>query len=395
MLRNSEALLDSAVALAAQEGWGGLSFRSVTRRAGLSPQAIRSRYSDLSSLSSGLWQERLSPALEEVFSGLVGVADDPGGENAMEDFEGVARLVMNPDDSLKAAADLLLVSQFHPELQDSVEHSLGRSVAQWCRPRAGKLTAVSAARRAYLVVVGLGLLLGSYQPGSSRLDMGDALALLLDALQDDCEPQRLPEVPADQFSASLEFESGDPLGDAILTATLEEVADRGYDRTTTARIAANAGCTEGAIFARHSSKLELFNEANRRQIEAGYELNEEYLSDLGDEYGAGIAEAVYMREAHRPKNRHLRALHLESLRISWHEPKVLEANAREVDIAYAKFHPSRTPAQRHLDYSISLGSSALPLLDSRCWSLPFDVVLIPFMDRLPKTSGPTGRKTDT
>lgn len=383
VLRNSEALLDSGVALIAQEGWGGVSFRSVTRRAGLSPQAIRSRYADLSSLSCGLWQERLSPALEEVISRLVDVADDPGGALAMEELNDIAHLVMNPDDSLKAAADLLLVSQFHPDLQDSVEHSLGQSVARWCRPRAGKMTAASAARRAYLVISGLGLLLASYHPGSSRLDLSDALAPLLEALQEDREPQPLPDVPADQFGASLEFDSGDPLDDAILTSTLEEVADRGYDRTTTARIAANAGCTEGAIFARYSCKLELFNDANRRQAEAGYELNEEYLRKLGDEYGAGVAEAVYMREVHLPKNRHLRALHLESLRVTWHEPKVLKANAREVATAYARFHPSRTPAQRHLDYSISLGSSALPLLDSRCWSLPYDVVLIPFMDLLP------------
>jgi len=382
-LRNSEALLDSAVALVAQEGWEGLSFRSVTRGAGLSPQALRSRYTDLSSLATGLWQDRLSPALEEVISRLVEVADDPAGTRAMEELRDISQLVMRPDDSLKAAADLLLVSQFHPDLQDSVEHSLGRSVARWCRPRAGKLTAASAARRAYLVISGLGLLLGSHHPGSARLDLSDALAPLLEALQEDREPQPLPEVPADQFSASLEFDSGDPLGDAILTATLEEVADRGYDRTTTARIAANAGCTEGAIFARYPSKLELFNDANRRQIEAGYELNEEYLRNLGDEYGAGVAEAVYMREVHMPKNRYLRALHLESLRVTWYEPRVLKANAREVTAAYARFHPLRTPSQRHLDYSISLGSSALPLLDSRCWSLPYDVVLIPFMDLLP------------
>ncbi len=364
-------------------GLSSLSFRSVTRRAGLSPQALRSRYPDVSALIVGVWQERLSPALGEAVRRLVDVAEDPDSDLAKAELAEVTSSLMKPGSALQAASDLLVVSQFQPALQDAVEHSLGREVAKAIRPRTGKLSADVAARRAYLIIAGLGLLLGSRHPGSARLEMSSGLDPLLEALRSPGEPRALPEVPGDQFSASLEFDSGDPLGDAILTSTLEEVADRGYDRTTTARIAANAGCTEGAIFARYSSKLELFNEANRRQAEAGFELNQGYLDQLTAEHGDGVAETVYMREQQLPKLRYLRALHLESLRVTWYEPKVMEANAREVDAAFAKYQPQRSPAQRHLDYSMNLGVSALPLLDSRCWNLPYDVVVIPFMDLLP------------
>lgn len=337
----------------------------------------------MSALTAGVWEERLSPALGEVTERLVEVADDPGSDSAATGLSEIASLLMKPGSTLQAAADLLIVSQFQPALQDAVEHSLGREVAKLIRPRAGKLSAAAAARRAYLVITGLGLLLGSRHPGSERLEMKSALDPLLEAVRESGEPRPLPEVPGDQFSASLEFDSGDPLGDAVLTSTLEEVADRGYDRTTTARIAANAGGTEGAIFSRYSSKLELFNDANRRQAEAAFELNQGYLDQMTAEHGAGVAEAVYMREQQLPKNRYLRALHLESLRVAWYEPKVMKANAREVDAAFAKYQPQRTPAQRHLDYTTNLGASCLPLLDSRCWSLPYDVVLVPFMDLLP------------
>ena len=69
--RNSDTILDAALIILSNEGWGDLTISQVARESALSPFTIRSRAPTPGALAAWLWRDRLAPvALDLLASGL-------------------------------------------------------------------------------------------------------------------------------------------------------------------------------------------------------------------------------------------------------------------------------------------------------------------------------------
>lgn len=383
--RNSERLLDAGVAIFAEEGWAGLEFAGVGRRAGLSRRTLQDRFVNRAAFASAIWTGRCAPALKEEFDALLAAAGLLGQEQADEDrfIQAIERLV-EPSPVLLAASELLVLGCFEAEIRRAVSRGLGRRTTALCSPQRGSLTRADAGRRAFVIAFALGLVLGSRSPGGSRIDISAEIPGLWAALRSGASPIRLPTARALHLDGPTVIETGDGLRDALLSATLELVGSLGYGATTVEMVAAAAGCSQGAIFSRYPTKLALFVDATGHQQDAALRANHDYIESMASRHGRGIAEAVTIREFQRPGREHLRAIMLEQLRVMWHEPDLLRAHRREMRAAAGRVleaDPSidsrRARGHVHFGYALGLGTPVLTVLDPACWTLPFDVVTVP------------------
>lgn len=289
-----------------------------------------------------------------------------------------------PGVPMKAAVELLISSQFDSALAQAVEEHCSVRVKEWCTPHRKSPTAQVAAQRAYLICVMLGYVLVHQRPGAEQLDLRPQTSEIFDVLLAPSEPTRLPSDRAEYLDERVPFDTGDAALDALLQATLTEIAARGFDRTTTLDIARAAGCSEGLIFGRYDSKLELFLDASRRQQALALRLYNDFQASARAAHGMGIADALAIREVQRPEIRLQRATYLEQIRLSWHDEGLrvaLEAEFEQFADDAVESDPTWTPAvsDEALHFSLALGQglALLPVLDPAVWKLPYDVLTIP------------------
>jgi len=307
---------------------------------------------------------------------------------------------VRPGTELRAASELLVMSQFDSALAESVQAEVGEVVATWCSPKRknrrrrtheevneiearGQQSAVAAARRTFLVATALGLLFATERAGVSALDLFGEAELLMAALAVRIQPGSMPSSRGGHLETSLHFDTGDAALDALLQATLEEVARVGYDAATTSGIGRAAGRSEGLIFARYPSKVEMFADASARQTAKGWRENEAFAHRINETHAPGMADAVLMREIMRPDLRHVRAASLEHLRLARHDDRLREVLWSELDKLVAD-ELSRDPnwergssaAHLHMSVALGLGVTVLPLLAPDAWQLPFHHVTI-------------------
>lgn len=289
---------------------------------------------------------------------------------------------LRPDPVLRAATEILVMSQFDEGLSAAIDTTLGASVSQWCSP--SRRDATDAARCAYLVSTAFGLLLARTRAGVAELSLLGEAELLFAALKSDATPSSLPQETAEHLGRFLDFDTGDPALDALLRATLEEVGRTGFDAATTAGIGRASGYSEGLLFARYPSKVEVFVDATRRQHAQNWRLNEAFQRGVIAAHGEGIAEAVVIREFQRPHLSLARAIHLEQVRLALHDERLRQVQWGELDALVAEstandptWHPAASPAHLHLSVAIGLGVACLPMLVPDAWQLPYDVVTIP------------------
>ncbi|MBU6246098.1 MAG: TetR family transcriptional regulator, partial [Actinomycetales bacterium] len=379
--------------------------------AGLAPEALVSA-SDasegtLSSLGGADALARLGAGVSaalEAAGELDAIAVRAGGPSptwltrALEPF-------VRPGEELRAASELLVMSQFDSALQESVQADIGQMVAAWCAPAQkqpldrpkgegsqvarvmGQRTAIAAARRTYLVACALGLLFATERAGVAALELAGEAELLMAAFASRLQPGAMPRSRGDHLETSLHFDTGDQPLDALLRATLEEVARVGYDAATTSGIGRAAGYTEGLIFARYPSKVELFADASARQTAKGWRENEAFAKRINERCAPGMADAVLMREIMRPDLRHVRAASLEHLRLARHDDRLREVLWGELDKLVADeqaadpdWERGTSAAHLHMSVALGLGVTALPLLAPDAWQLPFQHVTIPLSD---------------
>ncbi|MBU6243894.1 MAG: TetR/AcrR family transcriptional regulator [Actinomycetales bacterium] len=290
---------------------------------------------------------------------------------------------LRPDPVLRAATEILVMSQFDEGLSAAIGTTLGDSVSQWCSP--SRRDATDAARCAYLVSTAFGLLLARTRAGVAELRLMGEAELLFAALTSDATPSLLPQEAAEHLGRFLDFDTGDPALDALLRATLEEVGRAGFDAATTAGIGRASGYSEGLLFARYPSKVEVFVDATRRQHAQNWRLNEAFQRGVIAAHGEGIAEAVVIREFQRPHLSLARAIHLEQVRLALHDERLRQVQWGELDALVAEstasdptWHPAASPAHLHLSVAIGLGAACLPMLVPDAWQLPYDVVTVPF-----------------
>ena len=380
--RNNDRLLDAAVSAAATDGWTGMTFVGVAERAGLSRRPLQDRYADASHMMAAVWRERCGPALTSTLARCLDVSGIGGSGSGPELAEAMGVLIQ-PDDTHRAAAELMMIAQFDEVVRAEVVRTLGEQIAAWCSA-SGTHGRVRAAQRAYVVSAGLGFLVFGRRSAVPDLDFSYVCDALHAALASPSAPVRLPHDDFAHLDRPVPFETGDPTTDALLQATLDAVGLEGYDRMSVDRIATKAGSSQGALFARYPSKLSLFIDATRRQNAVAVRLNSAAMAAVEAARGDGVAEATAIREFQRPFRAHLRAITLEGIRVAWHDEDLRQAVIKELtdwEEESARKNPQAfgTSAWFHFGFAMGVGVLVLPLMLESCWKLPYDVITTPLL----------------
>ena len=382
-------VLDAGFAVILESGWDALSVLACARRAGLSSKAVNDRHASVSHLGVAVWQDSAGPALRDALASVMdamlpldgSAADVAAGNRA---FRSIAR----PVSALIVAGELLAAAVFDGVLREAIAADLQAWLGAWCIP-GGKVKSTRAAQGVYTLVAALGLLFGFRRPGAGKVNLQLQVENLALALANPAKPSKLLALEA----THMRLDPPGPIDDAhdaLLAATVLEVAAHGYAGATLVRIMAATNSTEGLLYSRYDSKIELFVAATKWRTEYGFMTNLNWFKTLSEKAGPGLADAVMWREYLRPEHALGRGLAIEQVRTGWHEPLIQKVNDEAeaefaVTLQKANPHMSRAELSANLHWDIALGYGAelVPSFFPDAWKLPFDVVSVPML------TGPT------
>ena len=396
VLHNDERVLDACVTLIERSGWGGFHPAGVAATADMSKRAVLERGSDRDSLAAAAWQRRAWPALEESIEAVLQAGGaGTGGEDiarpgAHASGTALARAVeplLRPSAKLAAAMELTLVAGFHDVLDEAVRQKLTPRVSAWLSGTNAAQARTLIGQRGYLVMLATGLLMAALRRRHMPVpDLEAYLEGLATALHAAATPVSLPADDAPHMDLAPTFDTGDPGLDRLLRSALLLIGTRGFDDTSVEAICRDAGVSQGFLFGRYASKLELFTDASRRQQSAAYATNSAFLAGLDERYGPGLAQAVIIREVQQPERRHQNVIFLEQVRMAWHDDRLRDAQEAEVAAAFADEPRPRTKQARSEAYAgayvstaLGLGASLMPRIYAQAHLLPYDVVTKPLL----------------
>jgi AcrR family transcriptional regulator len=348
---------------------------------------VATRFADRSDLAATVWRERAAPALLAALQRALSAAGLLQEEASPAEFQSAMQYLARPDRDLCAALELLIMSIFDSVLAAEVEQVVAAQVQEWCTPQRGRPTRAQAARRAYLLIVALGLIAVARRPRSESIDLTGEFESLQRAFGTDEAPRPLPKAHLQHLEDEVPFDTGDPIHDALLGSVLRLVAAKGYDGASTARIARDAKVAEANIFLRHDSKLDLFIDASARHQAYGFPANAAFQQQMEAEHGPGVTEAVMIREMLRPEFGPQRAINVEELRVSWHDEGLLrkleeqfESFVEQQAAANPDWPSTISAARVHVGLATGFGIPLLAVLAPGAGALPFDVVTVPLLD---------------
>lgn len=384
--RNDERILDAVVDLLDRRGFAAVSASAVSKGAGTSIRPVRDRFPHRSAMVAAAWTHRFEPALLQALAPFVHAAADPSGLD-----EAIAACLV-PHALARTAAETLLLASVDPHLRDVVDAGIAQEAAAWTDPSNDPLL---AAKRAYLVALGLGALLVARRPDAAHVRTSTHAAALTAALSVprdtgpfvDHRPGDLPPLPPPFHTGeggAPTIDTGDATLDRVLVATLTEIARYGFDGVTVQRIASVAGVSEGYVYARYPSKVALFVEATTRQVPRDFRAWQRLVAETTASHGPGVAEAVQLRELQRDTRAWARVIAYEQRRLGFHDERLRTAEEDQL----RAFERNAVDEGRsgdeardwvHLEFALGTGIIALPILAPRAWTLPYDVVTVPLL----------------
>ena len=386
-IRNDGRILDAAYRILSERGWSDLTFPPVAHLAGLSLRPVRDRFADRSELAAAAWSSRVYP---ELVGDLIRLQDASDLAIKSGEAEGLIDALgpfHRPEPRMRAAIEVIIVAGFDPILRGALDATVLPHLRGWLTPRLDGLSPADAARRAYLASIALGMAVSGLQFGPDQPRLDDEIRRLATILGMPREPLTQPSATADHVDVGTDFGTGDPDWDDLLQATLDQVGTRGYDAATTAAIARASGHTEGFLFARYASKIDLFFDATQRMVGRNTKANLEFQAQVAQLSSAGMSEAVIMREFMRPGREQLRLINLEQYRVSWHDERFQRMMNQVLEPfmdAFAASMPQASPTQARAGAVMELvrgvGPVVLSHLLPETWTLPYDVVTIPLLD---------------
>jgi len=388
-IRNDGRILDAGSRILTERGWSDLTFPPVAHLAGLSLRPVRDRFVDRSGLAAAVWTSRIYPEFLADFTRLKQACDlaIKAGEAEAQALIDALEPFHRPEPRMRAAMEVFIVAGYDPIVRGALDDTLLPHLRGWMTPGVVGLTPGDAARRAYVATTALGMVVAGLQfgPGQPRLD--DEIRRLAGILGTSREPLAQPSATADHLDDESDFGTGNPDVDDLLRATLDQVGTRGYDGATTAAITRACGHTEGFLFARYASKIDLFFDATQRMFGRNAEANLQFQAQVAQLTSPGMSEAVIMREFMRPGRERLRLVNLEQYRVSWHEERFQKMLNQVIELLiddFAASIPQASPAQARaaalMEIIRGVGPVALSQLLPETWSLPYDVVTIPLLD---------------
>jgi AcrR family transcriptional regulator len=396
VLTNDERVLDAAVTLIDEAGWGGFHPAGVALTAGLSKRAVLERAQDRDTLAAATWQRRAWPVLEEALAAVLdaggaGTSPDdvanPGARASSLALQEAVKPLLRPSPTLAVAIELILMAQYQRGLQAAVRQTLGTRAEELLSGEQRGDSGTLMGQRGFLHMLVGGLLIVALRRRHMPVpNLESYLESLAAALRASPIPVRLPADDAPHMDGAPPFDTGDRSLDRLLQATLVLVGERGFEDASIDAICRASGVSQGFLFGRYPSKRELFGDAVRRQQSEAYATNNAFLAGLAERYGPGIAEAVIVREVQRPERVPQNTIFLEQVRMAWHDPDLRDAQEREIEAAFAHEPRPRTKAERDAAYAqhhtasaLGLGASLLPLIYPGAHLLPYDVVTVPLL----------------
>ena len=380
-LRNDALIRDAAIGLIADKGWDALTTSAVGPAAGLTHGAVYARFTDKRELGIALWDEVLGSEFQTRLDGVLAAGLDTDGEDAfLTAMEGFVR----PSPTLLAMLELLLAARDDAELGAAVEPDATELLRRWCQP-SRKVTSVDAARAATAIYIALGFALASQLPWLDKLDVEPAVRRLHRALQLPAEPTTLPPTT---YAAAIEspFDTGNPRLDGLLEATIACVGKHGYEASTLTQICRRAKVSQGFVFSRYATKLDLFIAATEQMQPKGMEQTHAFVAEVAAEFGLAIAEAVTWREYQTPALATQRSIVLETLRLSRYDQRMRELLHPKQVAFLSRLVTGRRGAERaallgevHMDFALGHGIMIPCDLMPKLWQLPFDSVTAPLI----------------
>lgn len=386
-IANDARILDAAEAILADDGWEDASVLRVAERADLSRRAVLNRYGDRAGVTLAAWTSRLAVPLRDALRSVVAARPAHGDPADAERIADALQPFLDPSRTMRAAAEVLIVSSFQPDVSQAVNSTLASPLEAWLTPSRTGLSGADAARNAALIALALGILLEARAyPDGLDMDITDDLARLAAALSRDVAPRRLPAERADYLDAEPVLDP-DPEVAAMLGATLRLVGRDGYEAATIDRIAAECGHTSGFIFGHYPNKRRLFLDATARLLAQAEAQSHDFQVAIAGRHSPGIAEATLLREIMRSEHRSLRTIALEQYRLSWHDEDILDAFLAPRTTAVERVEqsePTLTEQQARgrafIGFARGIGYGLLAQFSDDAGALPHDVVAVPLVD---------------
>ncbi len=392
VLRNDERILDAAVDVLANQGWGGFNVASVARKANLSHPAVKDRFPSRSASAQRIWVHRLGERFDPAMEAILALVDDDGNTANAAQLQDAFQPWLRPNAELRASAELLVGAHHGAKLFEAMDGALGAMLRTACTP-SRQTSETVATQRAYLAILAFGFAFLSHRAGQRRCDYDREFEAIADAFAHPTDPQELPLQRHVRTIDKLKFDTGHDEHDALLRATLELVAEHGYHDVTIDDFAQAIGVTKGFIFARYETKAQLFLDASQRQRAMSLEANLADISAIAANHGNGVAEAATIIRLLHPSLYRLRALDLEQLQLLWHDDALAASENERLDRFgkdYAKRRPDATPEQVeahvHLSRAVGVGLDMLPLFIPKAHKLPYDVITVPLHERPSSTN---------
>lgn len=372
--RNDDAILAAATRLVAAEGWQGLLFARVAADAGLSVRPLHERFDSRKELAIALWHRRLAAEFTPALAEVVAAIRDHTPQSLCDAFQRFSR----PSIPLQAASEILMIAATTPELLAAVLEDCGTQLDTWMSPEPRLLTRGDAARNAFAIALALGLVITARRYPSRDVDLAGYSTELWHAMQKRVTPVKLPGRVAEHLDAPIDFGTGDPAWEELLTATVMTVGRMGYEQATVTAISEAAGYTKGLLFRRYHTKRDLFLDAARRMSASTMEANLAFQHAIARESSPGIAGAVAIREFMRPGREVLRTLYLEQMRLAIHDPEVRASIDPEIDPVMSQEATQMGATDQlvyvHTGQALANGIVQLQVLCPEAWNLPYDVV---------------------
>ena len=376
--RNTQRILQAAITILANEGWGLFSLTSVGREAGLSERPVRDRAPSSAALAAQVWQRRLGPELHSSLTTCLAAFEAARHHGSTDELRRAWLAAVERTTQSDAIGEILVIAGYIPEVAAAVDAGLGELIRVTTTPGAD-VDPTLAARRAFVLAIALGLGLTNRAPGARSEDLAATLDRQARVLLDETYPgiESLPRARADHMDTYPPLAPDDPSLDALLNTALELVALRGVDQVTVREIADAAGFSEGLVFSRYPTKTAMLVDAMRRQLHYGWRVNFVFTQKLEERYGRAIADAIALREATQPGRDVGRGMMLEEMRLAWHDPRTflqtmdLQEEFR-MESQKASPSPSLTSASEfHVSVATETGFVVLCRLNPDITTLPF------------------------
>ena len=372
-----ERLMDGVTSLLSENGWDAVNAFAISKAAGTSTRPAYDRFPERSMVAVAFWNSRaketLNKQLVPLWRQVAGFVDGD-----VTNFLAGCEFILSPSPEADGLTELLLAAAFEEGLRGRItEHFEELLVAA---TGTASPTDIDRARSLYSWSLIIGLLVSNRRLHCRASEAATFLAMVAERLKVPADPSQLPDDRA-EFMALQVIQTGDPVRDAFLNATLTGIATNGYRATTFESITRDASVSEGAIFSRYKDKmtilLEIIERRQREAIQAGVDFQRELMA----KYETPIVNAISFREVFRPENRPAVNLAAEVERLARQDSRLLArinaAVAVIIEDATASLSETDRMAmegQLNLALALGVGTQTMALFTEDGWKLPFDAV---------------------